>query len=244
VNCRRFICIVALWCGLLTGAFTQQTSAPKPDDKPQPVRITRQPSIEFADQHTAVIAWSSDQPSGTQVKYGTAPDQLTERAEMPWGSLTHRVELKNLQPGTQYYFIAIASEARDTGTNAQSELLSFRTPRDGEPPLRDQAAQRMGPDRAPGAVAIVSGPMVDATTDAATVTWTSSANSGAVVHYGVAPDKLDQTASAPWGGREHRVQLAELKPATTYYFVAESTEAEGSGTRAQSAAGKFTTRTR
>jgi hypothetical protein len=244
VNSRFSIRVVAACCLLLAGAVAQQPAAARAEDKPQAVRITRQPSIEFADQHNAVIAWSSDQPSGTQVKYGTTPDQLSERAEMPWGSLTHRVELKNLQPGTQYYFVAIASEARDTGTSAQSELLSFRTPADGAPPLRDQPAQRTGPERAAGAVAIVSGPTVEALADSAVVSWSSSANSGAVVHYGSDAGKLDHAASVPWGGREHRVRITELKPGTTYYFVAESTEAEGSGTRAQSAVGKFTTRSR
>src|SRR5205085_7734942 len=107
--------VIVLSCAALAQTPANGPRASAADEKAQSVRITRQPVVELADQQSAVIAWSSDQVSGTQVKYGTAPDALNQHAEMPWGSLTHRVELKNLQPGTTYYFVAIAGDARGNG---------------------------------------------------------------------------------------------------------------------------------
>src|SRR5205085_3929820 len=111
-----------------------------------------------------------------QVKSGTAPDALNQRAEMPWGSLTHRVELKNLQPGTTYYFVAIAGDARGNGSSAQTDVMTFRTPAAGEAALRDVAAKPVNAPLPAGSVGIVSGPTVEAVADsAATVFWVSSA---------------------------------------------------------------------
>jgi len=46
---------------------------------------------------------------------------------MPWGGFTHRVYLKNLQPGTKYFFQAESSKAQGTGTSAMADVMSFET---------------------------------------------------------------------------------------------------------------------
>ena len=93
----------------------------------EPVKITRGPVVEHTDANQATIAWSTNTSAATIVRYGTDPDHLTDRAEMPWGALTHRVTLKNLQPGTTYYFQADSSEAQGTGSETISAIGTFTT---------------------------------------------------------------------------------------------------------------------
>src|SRR5207302_438674 len=71
----------------------------------QAIQISSGPTIERADSSSASIVWSTSQPSSSRVWYGTDKDNLTQLAESPASTgNTHRVELKNLQPNTMYYF--------------------------------------------------------------------------------------------------------------------------------------------
>jgi hypothetical protein len=97
--------------------------------------------VEFATDSTAQIAWSTNENAGTVLHYGTNPDNLDHKASMPWGGLTHRVLLKHLQPSTTYYFKAESLQGQDTGTNAESPQLSFKTVAEGEPPIRNKQPQ-------------------------------------------------------------------------------------------------------
>jgi hypothetical protein len=93
----------------------------------EPVKITQGPVVENVTDSTAIIAWSSNVNSGTTLRYGEGPDNLDKTAQMPWGGLTHRVFLKDLQPGTKYYFQAESGQGQGTGTKATAELKSFQT---------------------------------------------------------------------------------------------------------------------
>jgi hypothetical protein len=75
----------------------------------------------------AVIAWSTNVNAGTLLRYGTDPDHLDQSASMPWGGITHRVNLRNLSPGTTYYFQAESAEGQGTGTSARSQISNFVT---------------------------------------------------------------------------------------------------------------------
>lgn len=94
------------------------------------VRITNGPVVEAVSNTTATIAWSTNRQGSSRVNYGKDPNNLTELAESPWGQggLTHRVELKNLQPNTTYYFSVETGQAKGTGGEVESQKVqSFRT---------------------------------------------------------------------------------------------------------------------
>ena len=133
--------------------YAQNAGAPGTSGASQPasagstagvVRITNGPVIEHADQNSATIAWSTDREGSSVIDYGTDPNNLNQKAESPWGAngLTHRVQLKNLQPGTRYYFEVETAQAKGTsGGEVESNRYSFQTPNAGQPPIQNQQPQ-------------------------------------------------------------------------------------------------------
>ena len=106
-----------------------QTSSPAAEMAPEndAVQITHGPVVENVTDTTAIIAWSTNVNAGTVLRYGTDPKHLDQTAGMPWGGLTHRVNLKDLKPGTTYYFRAESPNGQGTGTSAQTAPSSFQT---------------------------------------------------------------------------------------------------------------------
>ena len=109
-----------------------------PQDEPrhEPVKIINGPVVEMVTDSSAQIAWSTNENSGTILRYGTERDNLEQSKGMPWGGLTHRVLLKDLNPGTTYYFKAESDDGQGTGTRDQSALACFQTVAAGQPELR------------------------------------------------------------------------------------------------------------
>ena len=111
--------------------LVQQLPAPAPispiGTASNAVQITNGPVVENVTDTTAEIAWSTNVNAGTTLHYGTDPGHLDQTAGMPWGGLTHRVSLKNLNPNTSYYFRAESAQGQGTGTQAQAQQASFQT---------------------------------------------------------------------------------------------------------------------
>jgi phosphodiesterase/alkaline phosphatase D-like protein len=105
-----------LW--LVAGAAAQNT---------QNLQITKGPVLEMVADTSAVIAWSTNVPGSTVLRYGTNPNNLSQTAEAPWGGTTHRVTLRNLQPSTRYYFQLQSGQAQGSGSGALSKIDSFQT---------------------------------------------------------------------------------------------------------------------
>jgi len=106
------------------------------------VDITQGPVLESVSDHSAVVAWSTNKEGSTVVNYGTDPRNLSQVAEAPWGANghTHRVELRNLQPNTTYYFRVETGQTRGgNGTAVETQgVISFRTQPQGAPPLHER----------------------------------------------------------------------------------------------------------
>jgi hypothetical protein len=122
-----FIC-AAFLLAINCPAGAQQSSASADDDVHyDPVKITNGPVVEYVTDTTAQIAWSTNVNSGTMLFYGENPDFLDKTGSMPWGGITHRVQLKDLKPGTKYYFRAESGKGQGTGTTATAEVKTFQT---------------------------------------------------------------------------------------------------------------------
>lgn len=102
-------------------------------------------------------------------------------------------------------------------------------------------------------VHITKGPAIErADPDFTIIRWTSNNPGGPPEHYGVVhyttdPRKLDLTAESPIRLNPtnsytiFRVRMDGLKPATTYYYKVESTEANGQSDGVKSTIQHFTT---
>jgi phosphodiesterase/alkaline phosphatase D-like protein len=102
--------------------------------KPKAERITNGPVMKDTTRNSAEVAWSTDAPGSSVVKYGTSPNALNETAEEPWGGkresngdYNHTVWIKNLKPDTTYYYKVETGQGLGTGTEADSRTGQFRT---------------------------------------------------------------------------------------------------------------------
>lgn len=98
---------------------------------------------------------------------------------------------------------------------------------------------------------ITHGPVVEGVGDTwATIAWTTNTGGSTVVRYGKSQDRMDQMSEAPYADNDktsaqnHRVQIKNLEPRTTYYFFVDSGQGEGTGTNAKSRIGQFTTKSK
>jgi phosphodiesterase/alkaline phosphatase D-like protein len=112
-----------------------------------PDRITGGPVIESVSDHSAVIAWSTNEPSSSVLTYGTDRNSLNQKAEAPWGGKPHRVYLRNLQPNTSYFFRVHSGEAKGSGTSVDSPVYEFKTVPKGSPPNRQNVNVGVKPGR-------------------------------------------------------------------------------------------------
>lgn len=205
-------------------------------------RITKGPVVEHADANSAVIAWSTNEPSSTVVRYGNDRDRLDQTAQLPWGGVTHRVTLKNLQPGQRYFFRVESGQAQGSGGSDVSRIDSFTTEsqygdrgREGDRGHdRDRDHDRDSRDR--NSFRITNGPTIEHVSgNSAIVAWSTDRPASSIVRYGNDPNHLDQTAEQPWGATTHRVEIKNLRPNTQYFFAVHSAQGlNAPGQRAES----------
>jgi hypothetical protein len=249
---KRFSVLLALALGLAVAASAQRSPA---------LQITDGPRVEGVGDTWAVIAWTTNTGGSSIIRYGTSGNSLTQTAMSPYADnekrehQTHRVKVEHLQPGTTYYFMADSGQGEGTGTETKSGIQSFTTKGSQQAgSAQDQnvpAWKRNGTNTGHQAIQITDGPRVEGVGDSwAHVAWTTNWGGSSIIHYGTSPNALSQTAEAPYANdpnREHsvhRVSIKNLQPNTTYYFIVDSGQGEGSGTEAKSQVATFTTKAR
>ncbi|HYN15069.1 MAG TPA: fibronectin type III domain-containing protein, partial [Terriglobales bacterium] len=195
------------------------SSQPEP---PPGVTVTRGPTIEFADDRSAVISWTTSDVAPSVLYYGTRRRDLAQTAEAASGTTFHRVHLSGLEPDTTYFFAVDLGQGRQAGP-----LSSFQTAAaDGQPIYNQQAAADANPaplaDRPPedgdrprrGGRAVPAGTEIQATLQDELSTKTS--------HYG---DKFTATISQPVNAADGSLAI----PAGTR-ITGEVVESEGGKT--------------
>ncbi|HLK33841.1 MAG TPA: fibronectin type III domain-containing protein [Terriglobales bacterium] len=119
------------------GATAERNLQPARINQPVAAAITKGPSIQYADDTSAVITWSTSTPSPSKVYYGTAQGSLSQTAEEPGANTYHRVHLSGLQGGSTYYFQV------DTGQGTRNQEARFQTVAAGAQPVFDQSPQQI-----------------------------------------------------------------------------------------------------
>jgi len=119
---------------------TQAAGAPPPPAAAG-VSITSGPTIEFADDRSAVISWTTSEAAPSVVHYGNRRRDLSQTGETAGGTTFHRVHLSGLEPAMTYFFAIDSGDGGSTGP-----VSSFETaPADGKPIYNQQASGATGP---------------------------------------------------------------------------------------------------
>lgn len=110
-----------------------------PAPKAAHINITEGPELESATSNSAIIRWTSDNPSGSDehfgvVTFGTDPKKLTEiakshiRLNRNHSYTVFRVRLDNLKSETTYYYKVDSMQATGERDGVKSPVKEFRTP--------------------------------------------------------------------------------------------------------------------
>lgn len=172
-----------------------------------PPRITESPSISATDTR-AVIRWSTDELSDSEVSYwteGGAPITVTigERAT------EHIVFLTNLKPSTTYHCVVRCADLQDNGPTERGGLI-FTTSDD--------------PDIKPPAITAVQ---VNALGHvSAKIAWQTDEPASSQVEFGETA-RLGLSVSSGQSVSMHTVAMTNLKPQTTYHYRVTSTDVSG-----------------
>ena len=124
---------------LMFAASMSFAQAQKQDDKDKygvnaqgSQKITNGPVIESVSDHSAMIAWSTKSAAGTYIAYGKDKNNLDQKTTRAWGGTNHRLEIKNLEPSTTYYFQVRSENAKGSGADVESPVASFQTVAKGQ----------------------------------------------------------------------------------------------------------------
>jgi hypothetical protein len=80
------------------------------------IHLIAPPAIEATAATETVVRWKIDNPAGGKVRYGLSPERLDRTASDALGT-DHSVTLRDLQPGTRYFFsIGTARTPLTTGS--------------------------------------------------------------------------------------------------------------------------------
>ncbi|MFC1877501.1 fibronectin type III domain-containing protein, partial [Thermodesulfobacteriota bacterium] len=196
----------------------------KPDST-SPV-VTSAPTVTGVTDSTVTIAWDTDEPSNSQVRYDTVSRTWATytKTKTDAGMVTHHTVTITGLLNDQPYFFRVGStdlggngpDPATTGDNNPTNTeLGFTTQPDSTPPT------------------ITSPPTVTGISEStATIAWSTDEPSNSRVQYG--------TAGATWDGypfsqntadmvTNHVVTLSGLDPSTPYFFRVGSTDIKGNG---------------
>ena len=123
--------------------YSAEAKALPPAAQAARVSITQGPELESANDNSAIIRWTSNNPGGSDehygvVHYGTAPTELGQTAKshirlnQSHSHTGFRVLVAGLKPRTTYYYTVDSMAANGRGDGVKSHVGRFTTPGPGE----------------------------------------------------------------------------------------------------------------
>jgi phosphodiesterase/alkaline phosphatase D-like protein len=181
-----------------------------------------------------VLKWKTDHIGANNIQYRPVSGGAWKKGWVKQGSIEHWIPMKGLTPNTSYEYQILTRDG-DVRTSGK-----FETAGGG-------GASSSGSSSKGETLKITDGPRVEGTgTTWAVIAWTTNTGGSSIVRYGTDRNSLSQTAQSPYskgtGHQTHRVRVQGLKPSTTYYFVADSGQGQGTGTEVKSEIAQFTTK--
>lgn len=194
---------------------------------------------------SAVITWSTNEPSTSQVEYGTTSGNFNNTSSLKSDlDNSHSVVLTGLSHSTTYYYrVKSKDEANNLSTSGE---FSFATIEAQVPASRSGSGGGggggggSGTDRVPPVVSNVA--IASDSAGLVNVTWTTSEDATAFVFYGTSAGSYTELVSIPQAitklAKSHKISVKGLDPNRLYYFKVASQD--GSGNLALSAEFMFT----
>jgi hypothetical protein len=161
---------------------------------------------------SATITWTTDQASSSQVQYGTTTAYGSSSGVNATLTTTHSVSLTGLVAGTNYDYAVTSSNS--AGVSATSANFTFSIPAVNSP------VKSPGP-----AINYVA--YWGVTSSAITISWSTDVRATTAVAYGTTPSLGQMSPMQTSLTNSHGVQLSGLQSGTTYYFAAQSADANG-----------------
>ncbi|MDD5071215.1 MAG: fibronectin type III domain-containing protein [Patescibacteria group bacterium] len=210
--------------------------------------ITAGPTASPVADTSAVISWTTNEASDSQVDYGTVSGNYTLSETSSSLNTSHAVVLSDLTADTVYYYKVTSTDANDNATSsAEYNFTTLETlSEESAVAAREEIARQAGEDSvettSPGggivyvtvpssggdttAPAISDVSVSDITSDSAIVTWKTDENSDSFVEYGGSYG-YGYTQGQRGSAMSHRVKLNWLSPQTTYYYRVTSADSAG-----------------
>lgn len=154
---------------------------------------------------TVALAFSTpDQATTSKVVWGSAAASLNNEVAAAGNGLDHAVTVSGLNPSTDYYFQAVATDPN--GVEKRSLVMKVRT-------LNDWA---------------IIGFAGTSTQTSVSVAWTTPGyNTNGHVFWGTTDTSLTNVVADAANGESHSVTVNNLNADTVYYFQASSVDSEG-----------------
>ncbi|MGD0797326.1 MAG: fibronectin type III domain-containing protein [Acidobacteriaceae bacterium] len=157
---------------------------------------------------SATINWTTDLPSTALVNYGTTTSYGSSSPLSSTPATAHSITLNGLSPGTTYNFDVVS--AGSANVNSTSANQTFTT----------ASASATAPN-----ISFLA--TFGFTNTSATITWSTDVPANTIVAYGATTALGQLTPVQTALSASHGVTLTGLDPGTTYYFICESTGANG-----------------
>ncbi len=158
---------------------------------------------------SAVITWTTDQPSTSLVNYGATTGYGTSTALNSTLTTSHSVALTGLTPNTPYNFDVVSANA--AGMSSTSSNSTFTTGTAAAPVISNVATTNL-------------------TATSVTITWTTSQPATAQVSYGTTQSYGTLSPATTTLSTSQSVTLTGLTSGTTYDFAAISANASNQST--------------
>ena len=155
---------------------------------------------------SAVVTWTTDQPSSSLVNYGLTPTYGTSTPVNPSLVTSHSVTLTNLTPGTTYNLQVVSTNSN--GVTTPSGNVSFLTT-----------------GVVPPAPVISNITKTNITSSSVVISWTTDQLASSLVNYGLTTGYGSASTLDPTLVTAHSVTLTGLTPNTAYNFDVVSTNA-------------------
>jgi hypothetical protein len=158
---------------------------------------------------SATITWTTDQPSTSQVTYGTSSVYGASSPLSTAMVTSHSVTLTGLTAGTTYNFQVSSANAGNANTTSPNNTFATPSAATGTAPKLSYVAYW------------------GITSSGITISWSTDVPATTVVAFGTST-ALGQTTPVEANlSNSHGLTLSNLTPGTTYYFEAQSTGANG-----------------